>query len=185
MVKETCFAEELHNMLSYEWPWQRTFKPPLWSVHCHTFSYSNYITVVPTWYSHKKLWASMCVYKSKAGSRNKVKSLAMAISHSLIKMCDFKSCCRKRSCPKSAKANEININNLFLLVNSAFLVKCFQILLCDKENILFVCDVGVYLHVEQGSEIRSDLKRSGDTQTSESTQAHHTTTRNQTLQLFF
>lgn len=125
----------------------------------------------------------LCV--SKAGSRNKVKSLAMAISHSLIKMCDFKSCCRKRSCPKSAKANEININNLFLLVNSAFLVKCFQILLCDKENILFVCDVGVYLHVEQGSEIRSDLKRSGDTQTSESTQAHHTTTRNQTLQLFF
>lgn len=48
-----------------------------------------------------------------------------------------------------------------------------------------MCDVGVYLHVEQGSEIRSDLKRSGDTQTSESTQAHHTTTRNQTLQLFF
>lgn len=45
-----------------------------------------------------------------------------------------------------------------------------------------MCDVGVYLHVEQGSEIRSDLKRSGDTQTSESTQAQHTTTRNQTLQ---
>lgn len=53
---------------------------------------------------------------------------------------------------------------------------------CVIKNILFLCDVGVYLHEEKGSEIRSDLKLFGDTQTSESTQAQHTTTRNQTLQ---
>ena len=125
LVKETFFVEKLHNILSYEWQWQWSLKPPLWSVLCHTCSYLNHITVVVTWYSRKKSQASVCVCIShRLWSRNKVKSLAKAISHALINIRDFNSCFRRvnehpapNDVPVKSKGNQ----NLKLMKKSVWL----------------------------------------------------------------